>query len=116
MRALRVSRGMTQQEMADRVGVTLRAYQHYEAGRRQPKMADAPTIAGALGVPVAALYEETPAQTPGEFQPTGADRMFRDFIRIRLGLDEHAAGETLEAFLQLATALRPRRAPRSRDN
>ena len=37
LRQLRTEKGMKQQEMAERFGQSLRAYQYYEAGTRHPE-------------------------------------------------------------------------------
>lgn len=37
LRLLRKERGLKQQEMAERFGQSLRAYQYYEAGTRRPE-------------------------------------------------------------------------------
>ena len=37
LRLLRTEKGMKQQEMAERFGQSLRAYQYYEAGTRHPE-------------------------------------------------------------------------------
>lgn len=36
LRAIRMNRGVTQQQTADTVGVSLRVYQNYEQGTRRP--------------------------------------------------------------------------------
>lgn len=46
----RKSANMTQTEVASRGGVTVRAYQHYEAGQQTPSVLVAIRIADALGV------------------------------------------------------------------
>ena len=46
----RKSANMTQTEVASRGGVTVRAYQHYEAGQQPPSVTTAIRIANALGV------------------------------------------------------------------
>ena len=39
LKAKRLEKGMTQNEVADRCGITQGAYSHYELGKRQPKPA-----------------------------------------------------------------------------
>lgn len=46
----RKASNMTQVEVASRCGVTVRAYQHYEAGQQTPSVTTAIRIADALGV------------------------------------------------------------------
>lgn len=51
LRAVRMSRGMTQQALADAIGVALRTYQCYEQGTREPSLSLLVTIADVLRVP-----------------------------------------------------------------
>jgi transcriptional regulator with XRE-family HTH domain len=52
LKALRERAGLTQQELADHSGVSLRAVEAYEQGRRQPSWFRLVRLAKALGVPV----------------------------------------------------------------
>lgn len=36
--SLRTSRGLTQQGLADELGISLRAYRYYEQGEREPQL------------------------------------------------------------------------------
>ena len=47
LRVIREMLGLTQAVMATQMGISLRAYQTYEAGQRQPKASD---VAGLVGV------------------------------------------------------------------
>lgn len=51
----RKDKGLTQQALAEAVGLTQGAVAHWESGRRQPPVAMLRKIAEALGVPVADL-------------------------------------------------------------
>lgn len=55
LKEVRVSRGLTQAELAERVGVTQHAIAQYEAGRRQPQGEILVRIALVLGVSSAYL-------------------------------------------------------------
>lgn len=50
LRALREDLGLTQAEVADRLGITDGGYGHFERGRRFPSAAELPWLAGGLGV------------------------------------------------------------------
>lgn len=50
LRTLRTDRGVTQVEMADRLGVTHSAYCQVESGRNAPTLTTVEKIATALGV------------------------------------------------------------------
>jgi putative transcriptional regulator len=58
IRALRFSAGeMTQQQLADRVGVTRQTINAIEGGKYSPTLEVAFEIAGAFGVPLAQVFE-----------------------------------------------------------
>lgn len=48
LRILRDRRGLTQEQISERLGLSARGYQHYESGRSQPKLADIDDLARAL--------------------------------------------------------------------
>jgi transcriptional regulator with XRE-family HTH domain len=48
-------RGWTQQQLADRAGISKEAVYTYEAGRKRPHRSTAVRIAATLGVPAAHL-------------------------------------------------------------
>lgn len=50
VRALRMKRGMTQQAVADAIGVGLRSYQMYEQGIREPPLQKLVSLAECLHV------------------------------------------------------------------
>lgn len=51
LRETRIIRKMTQQNLADAIGVALRSYQCYEQGTREPSLAMLVKIADVLEVP-----------------------------------------------------------------
>ena len=53
--AARRAAGLSQDQLADRVGVERRTIQRYEAGERDPRYTDLLLIARAIGVPLADL-------------------------------------------------------------
>jgi transcriptional regulator with XRE-family HTH domain len=63
LHAMRESRGWTLEELAERAGLSRAYLSRLEGGDRQPSLAALCSIAGALGVSVAALFEQPdPAQ------------------------------------------------------
>lgn len=52
---LRADGGITQQQLADRSGVSIDTIQQYEAGRRSPKLDQAGKLVAALGLSLAVL-------------------------------------------------------------
>jgi transcriptional regulator with XRE-family HTH domain len=53
----RQAKGLTQKQVADLCGVTLRGYQGWEYGDRMPRGDALPALADALGRPVAWFFE-----------------------------------------------------------
>jgi transcriptional regulator with XRE-family HTH domain len=52
VRDLRKERGWSQQELADRAGISMQTVSNLETGRHVPEIATLSKIAGALGVPL----------------------------------------------------------------
>lgn len=50
IRNARIAAGFTQMELAEKIGVSWRQLQHWESGRRNPKLETIKKIAYALGV------------------------------------------------------------------
>jgi transcriptional regulator with XRE-family HTH domain len=65
IRQLREARGLTQQALAERIDLGQFTYSRYETGRRSPPISVLSRVAEALGVPLAALFEE-PDESSGE--------------------------------------------------
>ena len=57
LRKARLARHMTQQKLADAVGLALRSYQCYEQGTREPPLFMLVKLADALEVPTDFLLE-----------------------------------------------------------
>jgi transcriptional regulator with XRE-family HTH domain len=68
VRAQRLVRGMSQTDLANRIGITFQQVQKYEKGVNRVGAGRLTRIAEALGVPVAFLFgaTEAPAGSPGE--------------------------------------------------
>lgn len=52
LRSFRKQKGLTQQQVADRLGITVRAYQNYESGDRTPNLEKSFELARILGITV----------------------------------------------------------------
>lgn len=59
LKAARIAKGVTQKELAARIGVTAQAVSSFEKGTKEPKMEMVKRIAEALGISVAELYGRT---------------------------------------------------------
>ncbi|MFJ5143322.1 helix-turn-helix domain-containing protein [Streptomyces sp. NPDC088707] len=55
MRELRTAAGLSQDQLADLIGMERRSIQRYESGERDPRYTELLLIADALSVPVAEL-------------------------------------------------------------
>lgn len=58
IKELRILRGMTQKELADKLGVSAQMLNGYESGKRNPGPKMLPALAGALGISAAYLRGE----------------------------------------------------------
>lgn len=50
LKSFRKQRGLTQQQVADQLGITVRAYQHYETGDRSPTLEKSFELAKILDI------------------------------------------------------------------
>ena len=57
LKALRKKAGLTQEELADVLGISYMTVRRWEAGKASPRVEDIPSIAQALGVPEADLLD-----------------------------------------------------------
>lgn len=65
LRNTRLSAGLTQQQVADQMGITKSTYCGYETGKRQPDVQKIKQISQILGVPSDVLLETETPPTPG---------------------------------------------------
>src|SRR6187551_2964727 len=80
MRERRIMLGLTQQQMAELIGVTYQQAHKYEKGVNRIAGGRLYTIAQALGVEVGYFYEGMEAQ-PGRFEPTAQQRLVLELSR-----------------------------------
>jgi transcriptional regulator with XRE-family HTH domain len=66
VRVWRMANGLSQAELASRIGVTFQQLQKYEVGANRIGTGRLVKVAAVLGVPVAALFEGTNAAEPSE--------------------------------------------------
>lgn len=66
IRAMRLSRGMTQDELADAIGMSASAVAMYEAGRRRPKDDAAEALADTFNVPKWSIYYREDEMVPAD--------------------------------------------------
>jgi transcriptional regulator with XRE-family HTH domain len=87
IRVLRVSRGLSQSDLADQIGVTFQQVQKYEKGANRVGASRLSQIANVLGVSIGELFEQT-RQRPGD-----SDTPFKLLV-------EPGAVRVLKAYVQ----------------
>ena len=64
VRIWRMAKGMTQEQLASRVGVTFQQLQKYEVGGNRIPTGRLVKLSGILGIPISALFEGTNGAEP----------------------------------------------------
>ena len=100
MRERRIMLGLTQQQMAELIGVTYQQAHKYEKGINRVAAGRLYSIARALGVEVGYFYEGL--QLGGGFVPSPSQRMLLDLVRNFLNIPDP---RHREAVATLARAL-----------
>jgi transcriptional regulator with XRE-family HTH domain len=100
MRERRVMLGLTQQQMAELIGVTYQQAHKYEKGINRVAAGRLYSIAQALGVEVGYFYEGL--QIGGGFEPSASQRMLLDLVRNFLNIPDP---RHREAVVTLARSL-----------
>jgi transcriptional regulator with XRE-family HTH domain len=100
MRERRIMLGLTQQQMAELIGVTYQQAHKYEKGINRVAAGRLYSIAQTLGVEVSYFYEEL--QSADRFVPSPQQRMLLELARnyVKIPVREHR-----EAIVALARAL-----------
>ena len=101
MRERRIMLGLTQQQMAELIGVTYQQAHKYEKGVNRIAGGRLYTIAQALGVEVGYFYEGMQAQ-PDRFEPTAQQRLILELSRNFVAISDR---RRQEAICDLARAL-----------
>lgn len=68
LRQVRLQAGMTQEDLAERAGVSVRFISFLETGRRQPSLSALAALSDGVGLPMSELLrllEDRQAATPG---------------------------------------------------
>ena len=98
LRALRVERRMSQEELAKLLGTTKQVISHYETGQRSPKITVVSQYAKILGISLEELCGETPEPKKSPLASV---------LEQLLTLDQ----EDLKVVIQVATRLQNQKAP-----
>jgi transcriptional regulator with XRE-family HTH domain len=100
IRERRIMVGLTQQQMADLIGITYQQAHKYEKGINRVAAGRLYSIAQALGVEVGYFYESL--QTAGGLMPSPNRRMLLDLARNFMNIPDP---EHRKALVELARAL-----------
>jgi transcriptional regulator with XRE-family HTH domain len=96
IRERRILLGLTQQQMAELIGVTYQQAHKYEKGINRVAAGRLYSIARALGVEVSYLYEGL--QTGGSLVPSPSQRMLLDLARNFLNIPDPSHREAVAAL------------------
>ena len=96
MRERRIILGLTQQQMAELIGVTYQQAHKYEKGINRVAAGRLYSIAQALGVEVSYFYEGL--QTGGSLVPSPSQRMLLDLARNFLNIPDPSHREAVAAL------------------
>ncbi|MFO1036002.1 MAG: helix-turn-helix transcriptional regulator [Geminicoccaceae bacterium] len=110
MRDRRIALGLTQQQMADLIGVTYQQAHKYEKGVNRIAAGRLFHIARALGVEVSYFFEAMDME--GSFQPSRQQRMLLELARCFTALSSR---RQQEALCNLARALVAQELPPAED-
>lgn len=92
LKATRQKAGLTQREVAARLGITYQSYGQYERGLRKPKHETIEKIADALGCSVYEFIDATPKEVKRNSEKVGK-RL--EELRIRAGLTLRQAADSV---------------------
>ena len=81
IRDARKAAGLTQEELAERMGTSSVAVAQWETGRRNPKMGTVSKLAAALGVDVAELVPELKTLLKEKPEPPKMEPIFEDISK-----------------------------------
>ena len=107
--ALRRARGLTQAELASRLGISKSAVSMYERGNREPELDLLESMADVFGVSVSALLgRQEDGRVNGDPELTAYLEQLRDRPELRMlfSVTKNATKEDVEAAVKIIEALR----------
>ena len=102
LRELRIKKGLTQDEVADSIGISLTSYARYELGLRQPKTEIAIRICNFFGITAEELLKGELAQ---ETAPNDEIMEMRQNLREEIRLLYEIASKSTPEHIRAATAM-----------
>ena len=103
IRRFRLERGLTQPQLAERVGVKKNAVSNWEAGRSRPDIDSVPALCAALGVSPADFF----AEGEGLAALSDEERALLERWRRLSARDRYVLDRTLNAMLDARAGARP---------
>lgn len=102
IRKRRKTLGLSQEQLAEKVGVSYQQVQRYENGSSTLNVENVQRIAGALGIPVTAFFEEGGAQAGAEsaapFGSSDEKNLVRHFRELSASTDRKLAISVIRRF------------------
>ncbi len=111
VRMRRILLGLSQEKLADALGLTFQQVQKYEKGTNRISASRLQQISGALGVPIEFFYNDgTPTSEVGGFADTGktgyeADMMTTDGLKLLKAFNAIQDQQTRKRIVELAQTL-----------
>ena len=96
IRDARKAAGLTQEELAERMGTSSVAVAQWETGRRNPKMGTVSKLAAALGVDVAELVPELKTLLKEKPEPPPMEPIFEDTLYLMKDNNQSWNGQALQ--------------------
>ena len=105
---LRRERGLTQAELASRLGISKSSVSMYERGRREPELDLLQAMADLFGVGVSTLLGRSEPPVNGDEELTGYLEQLRDRPELRMlfSVTRNATKQDVEAAVRIIEALR----------
>ena len=82
IRQMRKSSGLSQMQLAEKVGISYQQVQKYEKGINRLTVSRMKQISGALGVPASLFLDEEDPLMPGQRKGTGRNCLLNDEARL----------------------------------
>lgn len=109
IRTMRLSRGWSQGQLADKIGKTRTAVSNYESDTRRPDYETLEALADAFNVPMSAFFDKTDAEgeeTQDEMTQLREDLRRRPEMRTLFSLTRKATPKQVRMVVKMLEAMR----------
>ena len=100
IRQMRRSSGMSQMQLAEKIGISYQQVQKYEKGTSRLSVSRMKQISGALGVPVGLSLDEEPLRTGGQ-KGTGRTRLLSNEARLLMLFRRIPSRKLKKGFIEM---------------